>query len=187
PGGFSNALSGVFNREFPTWTLGFNVAYPFLNRQNEAAAARAELARQQGQANLRRAELQVASEVRTAGRAVETNYKRVDSTRAARVLAERRLDAEEKKFAAGLSTNFLVTQAQRDLSTARNSELRAVLDYTQSQVDFETVQIAPVTGGTSFTSSAAVGTALGASTGVAATGANTSATGVVTTGGGGGQ
>ena len=87
PGGFGDALSDVFGRDFPTWTLGVNVAYPFLNRQNEAAAARAELAREQGQASLRRAELQVASEVRTAGRAVETNYKRVDSTRAARVLA----------------------------------------------------------------------------------------------------
>jgi hypothetical protein len=61
-----------------------------------------------------------------------------------------------------------------------------VLDYTQSQVDFETVQIAPVSGGTGFTSSAAVGTALGASTGVGAAGANTSATGAATTGGGGG-
>ena len=95
-----------------------------------------------------------------------SNSKRVDSTRAARVLAERRLDAEEKKFAAGMSTSFLVFQAQRDLSTARNNELRAVLDYTQSQVDYETVQIAPVNGGSSFTSSAAIGTALGNSTGV---------------------
>ena len=30
-----------------------------------------------------------------------------------------RLDAEEKKFAAGMSTNFLVTQAQRDLARGR--------------------------------------------------------------------
>jgi outer membrane protein TolC len=157
PGGFNDALSGVFNRDFPTWTLGVNVAYPFLNRQNEAAAARAELARQQGQANLRRAELQVAAEVRSAGRAVETNYKRVESTRAARVLAERRLDAEEKKFAAGLSTNFLVTQAQRDLAVAQVAELRAIADYRKSIVNFERVQEAG--GGVSFASAAAAATA----------------------------
>ena len=62
------------------------------------------------------------------------------------MLAERRLEAEEKKFAAGMSTSFEVFQAQRDLAQARSNELRAVLDYNKSQVDFETVQIAP-TGG----------------------------------------
>ncbi len=59
------------------------------------------------------------------------------------MLAERRLEAEEKKFAAGMSTSFEVFQAQRDLAQARSNELRAVLDYEKSQVDFETVQIAP--------------------------------------------
>jgi hypothetical protein len=64
-----------------------------------------------------------------------------------------------------------VFQAQRDLSQARNTELRALLDYTQSQVDFETVQIAPVSGTSGFTATAAVGTALGQTTGVGAAGA----------------
>lgn len=157
PGGFGDALSSVFGRDFPTWTVGVNVSYPILNRQNAAAAARARLSRDQAQANLRRAELQVAAEVRTAGRAVETNYKRVESTRAARVLAERRLDAEEKKFAAGLSTNFLVTQAQRDLALAEVAELRAVADYRKSIVNFDRVQEAG--GGVSFASNAAATTA----------------------------
>ena len=152
PGGFSDALGGVFGRDFPTWQVGFNISYPILNRQNRAVAARAELLRDQTVAVLRRAELQVASEVRTTGRNVETNYKRVESTRAARVLAERRLDAEEKKFAAGLSTNFLVTQAQRDLAVAQVAELRAIADYRESVVQFERVQEAG--GGISFLSGA---------------------------------
>ena len=49
--------------------------------------------------------------------------------------------------AAGTSTRFLVFQAQRDLSQARNNELRAILDYNQSVVDFETVQEVPIGGG----------------------------------------
>jgi outer membrane protein TolC len=86
--------------------------------------------------------MQVASEIRTNGRAVETNYKRVESTRAARVLAEQRLDAEQKKFAAGMSTNFAVTQAQRDLALANVAQLRAMADYRKSQVEFERAQTA---------------------------------------------
>src|SRR5690606_17467772 len=44
------------------------------------------------------------------------------------------------KFEVGLSTNFFVVQAQRDLADAENVELRAILDYRKSLVDFERVQ-----------------------------------------------
>jgi outer membrane protein TolC len=147
PGGFGDALSDVFGRNFPTWTLGFNVAYPIFNRQAGAAEAQARIARDQNQANIRRLEMQITGEVRSAARAVETNYKRVESTRAARVLQERRLDAETKKFAAGMSTNFLVTQSQRDLAIAEVAELRATADYRKSLVNFQRVQEAGGGGG----------------------------------------
>ena len=58
-------------------------------------------------------------------------------------------------------------QAQRDLAQARSNELRAVLDYNKSQVDFETVQIAP-TGGTSTGAAASTSTLGGAVTGATA-------------------
>ena len=76
-----------------------------------------------------------------------TNGKRVDATRASRALAEKRLEAEEKKFQAGMTTNFFVLQAQRDLNQARNNELQALIDYLKSVVDYETAQVAPLTGG----------------------------------------
>jgi outer membrane protein TolC len=140
PGGYSDAVDSVFGRDFPTWSIGFNVTYPILNRQASAANARARVSRDQATANVKRLEMDVTQEVRAAGRAVETNFKRVASTRAARVLQERRLDAETKKFAAGMSTNFFVTQAQRDLALAQVLELRAIADYNKSIVAFETVQ-----------------------------------------------
>ncbi|HEY8152452.1 MAG TPA: TolC family protein, partial [Vicinamibacteria bacterium] len=110
PGGYGDAVSDVFGRNFPTWSLTANLSYPVLNRQAGANSARARIARDQQQASVHRLEMQITQEVRAAGRAVETNYKLVESNRAARVLQEQRLDAETKKFAAGMSTNFLVTQ-----------------------------------------------------------------------------
>jgi outer membrane protein len=148
PGGYGDALSDVFGNNFPTWTLGINFAYPIFNRQAGAAEAQARISRDQNQANIRRLEMQITGEVRSAARAVETNYKRVESTRAARVLQERRLDAETKKFAAGMSTNFLVTQSQRDLAVAEVAELRAIADYRKSLVNFDRVQQAGGGGGT---------------------------------------
>jgi len=85
--------------------------------------------------------------VREAARQVQTNQKRVETTRAARSFAERRLEAEQRKFQAGTSTSFIVFQAQRDLAQSRNNELRAILDYAQSVVDLETVQEVPLNGG----------------------------------------
>ena len=176
PGGFSDAIGDVFGRNFPTWTLGFNVAYPIFNRQADAASARARISRDQDQATIRRLEMQITAEVRSAARAVETNYKRVESTRAARVLQERRLDAETKKFSAGMSTNFLVTQTQRDLAVAEVAELRAIADYRKSLVSFERVQEAGLGGG---------GGTVTVSTGAAPTGSSSS--GATSTGSTGGQ
>jgi len=146
-GGFGSAVGDVFGRNFPTWTLSVNLSYPVLNRQAGANSARARIARDQQAASLHVTELNVVQEVRAAGRSVETNYKLVESTRAARVLQEQRLDAETKKFAAGMSTNFLVTQAQRDLAFAAVSELQAIANYRKSLVNFERVQEAGIGGG----------------------------------------
>ena len=140
PGGFGSAFGDVFGFDFPTWTLGVQFSYPIPNRTARAASARAQISREQEEARLRRLEIAVTQEVRSAARAVDTNLRRVGSTRAARILQERRLDAEEKRFAAGMSTNFLVTQSQRDLAVAEVAELRAIADYRKSVVNFERVQ-----------------------------------------------
>ncbi len=146
-GGYGDSLSELAGRDFPSWSVGLNFTYPIGNKAAKNSAARAQIAYDQYSALLRRAELQIASEVRTAARAVETNFKRVATTRSARTLQLRRLDAEEKKFAAGMSTNFLVTQAQRDLALAEVAELRAISDYNKSIVDFERVQESGLSGG----------------------------------------
>jgi hypothetical protein len=77
---------------------------------------------------------------------VQTNQKRVQSARASRDLQEKKLEAEEKKLAAGMSQSFFVFQAQRDLALARTAEIQAIADYNKSLVDFETVQLVSVGG-----------------------------------------
>ena len=147
---YGDVLGNVFSSDFPTWRLSLNVTYPIGNSHADASLARTRIEKTQSETSLRQLELNVATQVRDSGRQLVANAKRVEATSAARVLAERRLEAEEKKFAAGMSTSFEVFQAQRDLAQARSTALRAVLDYAQSQVDFETVQIAPIGGGGNF-------------------------------------
>jgi outer membrane protein TolC len=148
---YASTLGTMFSGDFPTWTLQMQISYPIGNANAEASLARARLQDQQSRKQLQSQELQVATQVRDFARQVQANGKRVEATRASRVLAERRLEAEEKKFQAGMTTSFLVFQAQRDLNQARNNELQALLDYGKSAVDFEAAQVAPVQGTTGIT------------------------------------
>lgn len=144
---FGSVLSDLFANTYPSWTASLIMRYPIGTSPQEASLARARLQYSQTQTQIRNQQLQVVTQVRQAARQAQTNRKRVDTTRASRELAERRLEAEQRKFAAGTSTNFFVFQAQRDLAQARNNELRAILDYQQAVVDFETVQEVPLAGG----------------------------------------
>ena len=65
---------------------------------------------------------------------------RIEAATASRALAEEQLRAEESKFEVGLSTNFFVVQAQRDLATAQDAELRAILDYQRALIEFDRAQ-----------------------------------------------
>jgi outer membrane protein TolC len=145
--GFGSALNDVFASDFPTWSLQLQVNYPIGSSNAESNLARARLQNAQAQKQLQNSELQVTTQVRELGRNVMTNAKRIEATRASRALAEKRLEAEEKRFQAGLSNSFLVIQAQRDLAQARNNELAATIDYLKSVVDYETAQVAPINGG----------------------------------------
>jgi outer membrane protein TolC len=153
--GYGSVLGDVLSSAFPTWTVGVTVSYPLGASTQETNLARAQLQYTQAQTQLENLEMQIGTQVRDAARQVLTNRKRVDSARAARDLAEQRLAAEEKKFAAGIQISFFVFQAQRDLAQARTNEIRAIADYNKSVVDFEAVQETSLTGNTPITSAAA--------------------------------
>jgi outer membrane protein len=143
---YSEVLRDVFGFAYPTWTASVNFRYPLGRNGNRVNLERQQFQNEQNLLQLRDLERQVVQQVRDLARQVNTNLRRVSSTQAARSLAERRLEAEQKKFGVGLSTTFNVLQAQRDLAEARNNEQRAILDFEKSRVDFEAAQEASISG-----------------------------------------
>jgi outer membrane protein TolC len=143
PGGYGNAWNTLTSRDFPNWNVQVNLSYPIGTSAADASYARARIQRNQSTAQLRALELQVATEVTNAALQVESSLKRYEAAVVARELAQTRLSAEQSRFEVGLSTNFFVVQAQRDLATAQNAELRALLDYRRALVDYARVQEAP--------------------------------------------
>jgi len=141
---YFSTLGNTFAGDFPGWSLQVDIAYPIGKSTQEAQLARARLQNTQAERQIQSLELQVSTQVREYGRQVQTNAKRVDATRSSRVLAERRLEAEEKKYQAGMTSSFFVLQAQRDLNVARNSELLALVEYAKSVVNYTAVQQSPL-------------------------------------------
>jgi len=178
--GFGRALRTLRSLDAPTWNLAVTFSYPIGTSSAEASLARARIQVQQTQAQIKQLELQIATEVTNAALTVESNGERVQAASVARELAEQRLDAENSKFEVGMSTNYFVVQAQRDLADAQNTELRAIADYNKSLVEFERVQqtslsranITLVSGGGGGTTTSSTSRTTGTTTG---------------TGGGGGQ
>jgi outer membrane protein TolC len=180
---FGSVLGQLFAHDFPTWAAGVSVTYPIGGGAEQANYARTKLERSQAGERLKSAQAKAIQEIRDAAWKIEMNAKRIETTRAARELAEQRLDAERKRFEVGMSTSFLVIQAQRDMAQAKTNELSAVLSYDLSLVDYEALQQAgPAvqSTGTSTASSAAAaqGAAPAAPAPAAATGRSTTVSGL---------
>ena len=140
PGGYRDALHSIANADYPIWSVQLRMTYPLGRSADRTAYERARLELQQNRAQIRRIELRIASEVTNAALRIESIRERIEAATASRELAEEQLQAEESKFEVGLSTNFFVLQSQRDLATAQDAELRAILDYQRARIEFERTQ-----------------------------------------------
>ena len=154
---FGSVLGQLFAHDYPTWAAGVSVTYPIGGGTEQANYARTKLERSQADERLKSAQAKAIQQIRDAAWKIEMNAKRIETTRAARELAEQRLDAERKRFEVGMSTSFLVIQAQRDSAQAKTNELGAVLSYDLSLVDYEALQQAGPAGQSSQSSQGSQG------------------------------
>ncbi len=133
----SDALRDTLNFKFKNWSVDITLSIPLHTVLSRAQYAQAKVSLEQATLSLKNQEQQVYLEIRNAVRAVQTNYERVQAYRVARELADKKLEAEQKKLKVGMTTNYVVLNYQRDLADAQSSELRAVIDYNLSLADLE--------------------------------------------------
>jgi outer membrane protein TolC len=134
---FGDTLNNFTSGNWAQYRVGVTFRYPLGNRAAKSQFTRARLEVEQAKAVLERTEQRILVEVREAVRNVETNVKRVSVTRGARELAQRKLEAEEKKLAVGLSSVREVLRFQDDLSLEQSREIRALTDYNISLANLE--------------------------------------------------
>lgn len=131
-GNSSDMINRNFSGDYYNYGAGLVFSYQLGNRSATSAYNKRQLEGMNAKAVLINTRQQVIVGVREAIRRVQTDFKRIETTRSARIMAEKQLQAERERLNVGLSTTRFVLDFQRDLATAQGSELRAVVDYNKS-------------------------------------------------------
>ena len=129
---YPNSLNSNFSGDFYNYGAGLVLSYPLGNRSAWSTYSKRQLEAKNAEASLVSVRQQIIVGVREAVRRVQTDFKRIETTRSARIMAEKQLQAEQERLKVGLSTTRFVLDFQRDLATAQGNELRATVDYNKS-------------------------------------------------------
>lgn len=137
---YGDTLSDAVEEPETEWQAGLAFSVPLQNntakgRYRQASAA---YSRAQNQAQLLR--LEVQKSVRTTVRDVQLAIKAMEATRKTSVATQKRLEAEEAKFAVGRATTFDVLTAQDAYSQALSQEKRSQVAYALALAELDRIQ-----------------------------------------------
>ena len=129
---YGDSFTKNFSGDFYTYGAGLVFSYPLGNRSAVSTYNKRKLEAQNAEIALTNVRQQIIVGIREAVRRVQTDFKRIETTKSARIMAEKQLQAEQERLKVGLSTTRFVLDFQRDLATAQGNELRAIVDYNKS-------------------------------------------------------
>jgi outer membrane protein len=132
-GGYGNALTQLAHNNFPTYSVGVQIALPMRNQAARSDVIRDELTVRQQQIRIRQLEKQIHLEVTNASIAVDQARETYEATKSERVFQEKTLADEQQKLEVGASTSFFVIEYQRDLAAARSAEVSALASYQKAK------------------------------------------------------
>ncbi len=137
PGGLSGAFADIFGFDFTSYSVGFSLQIPLSNRSAQANVAQRVVQQRQAMSQEALTAQQIALEVRDAYNQIGTSRARIDAARLSRELAERRLDAENRKFELGASSIRFVLDEQQNLTQAETTEIQALVAYVKAVVAYD--------------------------------------------------
>lgn len=129
---YGDSFTKNFSGDFYNYGAGLVFSYPLGNRSAVSTYNKRKLEAQNAEVALTNVRQQIIVGIREAVRRVQTDFKRIETTKSARIMAEKQLQAEQERLKVGLSTTRFVLDFQRDLATAQGNELRAIVDYNKS-------------------------------------------------------
>jgi outer membrane protein len=138
-GFLGTSVNNLANNRFPMYSAQLNIDFPI---GNTAAKGNLGVAREQ-MASLDVQQVALIQRIKTeALNALQTLREaryRLTAARSARESSQAVYESEERRFAAGASTTFLVLQRQLDLANNRGRELQAQTDLNKAIVELQRV------------------------------------------------
>jgi len=125
PGGWSDSWDQVRSRDYPAWQAALVLSFPIGNHAARANLRSADVNMELLDLQLAQLKEQVWADVRQAIRTIENARKAMEAAKVSRILGEKNMDAERKRYDNGLSTNYNLLLVEKDLSVARSSEIQA--------------------------------------------------------------
>ena len=136
PGGLGDTLSQIARNQFRGYRFQATLQIPLSNRAAQSDHARAVVDKRTVENRKAATAQSIALEVRNAITQVEMSTARIDAAQKIRVLAERKLDYEQKKFDLGVSPIRFVIEEQRNVTQAQTDEIAALVSYAKAMVDY---------------------------------------------------
>lgn len=138
-GNYGRVLGQLFRRNFPDYSVGFQLNIPIRNRSAQADMTLDTLSLRQSELQQQKQLNQLRVDISNAMIALQQARARFTAAQKERVLQEQTLEAEQKKYALGASTVFFVIQYQRDLAQAQANEVVALGSYAKAEVELQRV------------------------------------------------
>ena len=128
---YSGALYDIQQQNLPTWTAGGQISMPLANVGPRNAYKAQKVTLQQYVLKVKQKERDILIFLDNDIGTLMADYDSVQATHAQRLYEEQAVDAEKKKLDNGKSTTYQVLLIQRDLTTARGAEIKALDSYNR--------------------------------------------------------
>lgn len=138
-GGIGTALGQVFRHNYPSERIGTFMQAPIFNRQAQGDYAIDQLTIRQSQLTNQKDINQVQVDLMNAVVALRQARARYEAAVKSHVLEQQLLESEQKKYALGASTPYLVAQQQRDLAAAQSTEIAALVSWSNARIAIDQV------------------------------------------------
>jgi outer membrane protein TolC len=135
PGGFLDALDQAFAFNYPIYQFGLTMRLPIRDRRAAADYADAVITKRQDILSRRSLEQTIRQQVLNAASQLESSKASVKLAAVARDLAQKQLDAEQKKYDLGTSVIFFVLDAQTRLVNAEAQLVNTTIQYRRNIIN----------------------------------------------------
>ncbi len=131
-GGFGDAFTQLWGFGFPTYGFGLTLRLPIKDRLASANLADALVSKRLNSLRAKSTSQNIRLQVSQAISQVDNSRASVELAKVARDLAQKRVEADQKRYELGTTTIFFVLASQNDLTTAESNLVRESINYRRN-------------------------------------------------------